>query len=442
MKRKKRSSQATRVVALSFGGIILVGTLLLMLPAASASGESCGLMTALFTATSATCVTGLTLVDTVTAFSPLGQVVILLMIQLGGLGFMTVLFLLVSLTRHRLSLSQRLVMVSAFNLNDMSGVLQLVRGSLRFTACVEGVGAVVLILCFLPRYGMAAIWKGIFISISAFCNAGFDLFGSSLISYNDHPLVLLTVSALVICGGLGFIVWEELLHKRAYKALSLYSKIVLWMTAGLLLVGTAVFLCVEFTNPATLGEMPVWQKVLNAFFQSVTLRTAGFSAIDQGGLKDVTVVVSILLMLVGGSSGSTAGGLKTGTLAVLLLSLRAGLRGSGAVTLRGWTIPQRKVLSAMTLTLVMGALFLAASMAIALIDGVPYLSAAYEAGSALGTVGLTTGITGGLSHITHGLLIAMMYLGRVGVLSFSLAFLTQGKVKSRIGYPESDVMIG
>lgn len=442
MKRKKRPSHSTRMVALSFGGIILVGTLLLMLPAASSDGVSCGLMTALFTATSATCVTGLTLVDTAAAFSPFGQVLILVMIQLGGLGFMTVLFLLASLTRRQLSLRQRLVMVSAFNLNDMRDVLELVRGALRLTFCAEITGAAILSLCFFPRYGWSAVWKGIFISVSAFCNAGFDLFGDSLISYNNNPLVLLTVAALVICGGLGFFVWEELLDKRAYKPLSLYSKIVLWMTAALLAAGMIMFLCMEFLNPATLADMPFWQRVLNAFFQSATLRTAGFSAIDQGKLTDVSLAVSILFMLVGGSSGSTAGGMKTATLGVLLLSLRAGLRGSSSVTLRGWTIPQRKVLSAMTLTLVVGALFLAASIAIALIDGVPYLSAAYEAASALGTVGLTTGITAGLSDVTHGLLIALMYLGRVGVLSFSLAFLSQSRVKSKISYPESDVMIG
>jgi len=445
-KQKRHASQATRVIALSFGGIILAGTLLLMLPAASADGEGRGLLTALFTATSATCVTGLVLVDTLTGWTLFGQAVILAMIQLGGLGFMTMIFCLGALVRRRSSLSQRLMMVSAFNLNDMDDVGRVVWRSLQFTFAIEGAGALILTLCFLPRYGWMAVWKGIFTSVSAFCNAGFDLLGpqgaGSLSTYQGNPAVLLTVMALIVCGGLGFFVWEEIRTKRSYRALSLYSRMVICLTGALIGLGAVFFFCAEFRNNATLGGMPVWQRALNALFQSVTLRTAGFTTFNQGGLTDVSMAASILFMLVGGSSGSTAGGLKTVTLGVLLLSLRAGLRGREDVTFKGRTIPGRKVLSALTLALVVGFLFLAASMTIAIADGAPFLQAAYEAASAIGTVGLTTGITAGLSPFSHVLLIVLMYLGRVGVLSFSVAFLNQRGGAGRISYPETNVMIG
>lgn len=446
VKRKKRAGQATRVIALSFGAVILVGTILLMLPWASASGESCGLITALFTATSATCVTGLILVDTLTAWTLFGQIVILLMIQLGGLGFMTIIFCVVMLLRQKPSISQRLMMVSAFNLNNISDVVRVVKHALRLTFLLEGVGAVLLSLCFAPRFGWGGIWKGIFISVSAFCNAGFDLLGpeglGSLSSYSRHPVVLLTVMVLVVCGGLGFFVWEEILGKRSFRALSLYSRMVIWITGALLLFAAAFIFCAEYSNPQTLGPMPLWQKVLNALFQSVTLRTAGFVSFSQGGMREISLVISILVMLVGGSSGSTAGGLKTVTVGVLFLTLRAGIRGEEKVVVRGRTIPQSKVFAALTLILVVALLFLCASVVITVLDGVPFLHAAYEAASAIATVGITAGITGGLTTASHLLLIVMMYLGRVGVISFSVAFLTRGSITEKISYPEINVMIG
>lgn len=444
--RRRRVVNATRVIAASFAGVILTGALLLMLPIASVSGESCGWMTALFTATSATCVTGLILVDTLTQFTLFGQIVILVLIQLGGLGFMSVIFLLASLVRKRMSLSQRLMMVSAFNLNDMRDVARLVGNAFRLTFVVEAVGAVILTGCFFPRYGIGAIWKGIFISVSAFCNAGFDLLGpdqvGSLSTYADNPVVLMTVAALIVCGGLGFFVWAEILQKKSFRHLTLYSKMVLVITAALIVGGMLFFLAVEHDNPQTLGGMPWWQQGFNALFQSITLRTAGFLTVDQGALQQVSQMVCILFMLVGGSAGSTAGGIKTVTLGVLVLAMRAGLHGRSDVTIRGRTIPLSKVLSAVTLVLVVSMMFLFSSIAISLVDEVPYLEAAYETASALGTVGLTTGITPTLSTFSHLLLVAMMYLGRVGVLSFSVAFLSQGGRKSRISYPESDVMIG
>ena len=448
MDKKKRSFNSTRLVVLSFGVIILTGTLLLMLPIASRSGQCCGLMTALFTATSATCVTGLILVDTLTSWTLFGQVVILLMIQLGGLGFMTVITLFSLALHRRITLSERLVMVSTLNLNDLDGVVRLVKDALFSTFVIEGSGAVILSACFIPRFGFwKGLWRGIFTSVSAMCNAGFDLMGpkggGSLSTYNDNPVVLLTVAALIAVGGLGFFVWEDIQNNfRNPRKLSLYSKMVLVMTAALIVIGTVFILGAEYYNPDTLGKMPFWQKLLNSVFQSVTLRTAGFNAIPQGALVDSSKVVSTLFMLIGGSSGSTAGGVKTVTVAVLLLMLRAGVRGDDDVTVHGRSFPVSRTINALTLVLMVGMVFLVSSIAVTLMEPCGYLDAAFEVASAMGTVGLTTGITPGLGVVSHSLLIVLMFLGRVGILSFSFIFLTSSAQKSKVQYPTFNILIG
>ncbi len=446
---KKKSMNATRIVAGGFAAIILLGTLLLMLPFASKSGESAGFLNSLFTATSATCVTGLIPVDTGMSWTFFGQLVIIALIQLGGLGFMTVITMVSFLLRRRIGLSERLIMVSTLNLNDMDGVVRVVRHALIGTFTLEGAAAVLLSFRFVPQFGLlGGIWRGIFHAISAFCNAGFDLVGgkfgafTSLEGYNDDPYVLCIIMALIVIGGLGFFVWEDIVRARSWKGLSLYSKMVLSITAALLLGGAFFFFCAEYSNPETFGNMPVWQKALNAMFQSVTLRTAGFASFNQGGLKDSSIALSCVLMLIGGSSGSTAGGLKTVTAAVLLLGLRSNLAGREQVTIRGRAISYRKVMDAMTLALILLVLFLTGSIVISLADSVPYLHAAFETASALGTVGVTVGITPGLSPLSHVMLICMMYLGRIGVFSFSIAFLTRSRYPAKIKYPDLNVMIG
>ena len=446
---KKKSMNATRIVAGGFAAIILLGTLLLMLPFASKSGESAGFLNSLFTATSATCVTGLIPVDTGMSWTFFGQLVIIALIQLGGLGFMTVITMVSFLLRRRIGLSERLIMVSTLNLNDMDGVVRVVRHALIGTFTLEGAAAVLLSFRFVPQFGLlGGIWRGIFHAISAFCNAGFDLVGgkfgafTSLEGDNDAPYVLCIIMALIVIGGLGFFVWEDIVRARSWKGLSLYSKMVLSITAALLLGGALFFFCAEYSNPETFGNMPVWQKALNAMFQSVTLRTAGFASFNQGGLKDSSIALSCVLMLIGGSSGSTAGGLKTVTAAVLLLGLRSNLAGREQVTIRGRAISYRKVMDAMTLALILLVLFLTGSIVISLADSVPYLHAAFETASALGTVGVTVGITPGLSPLSHVMLICMMYLGRIGVFSFSIAFLTRSRYPAKIKYPDLNVMIG
>ena len=446
---RRRGLNATRVVAISFALIILAGALLLTLPVASRDGESAGFFTGLFTATSATCVTGLILADTWIQWSFFGQVVVLAMIQLGGLGFMTVLTLVSFALHRRIGLSERLVMVSTFNLNDLDGVVRVVRHALMGTFLLEGIGAVVLAWRMIPEFGvLGGVWRGIFHSVSAFCNAGFDLLGgrfgafSSVAGYNDDPVVLRTIAALIAIGGLGFFVWEDILRTRSFHRLSPYSKLVLAMTAALIFFGAVFFFVEEYANPAVFGEMPLGQKIYNSIFQSVTLRTAGFDAIGQGNLSDSSKAFSSIWMLIGGSSGSTAGGLKTVTAAVLLLTLRARLTGREQVTFRGRAVPYAQVLNAMTLVLVMGLIFLVSSMVISTLEGLPYVDCAFEVASAMGTVGLTTGITPTLSMFSQSLLILLMYTGRIGLLSFSIALAVRHGRPAKLRYPEMNVMIG
>ncbi len=446
---RRKSFNSTRFVVISFAVIILTGALLLMLPISSNSGTWTDFLTCLFTATSSTCVTGLIMVDTAVHWSLFGQIVIIVMIQLGGLGFMTIFTLISLALRRRIGLSERLAMASTFNLNDMDGVVRVVRHAIIGTFTMEGIGALLLASRFIPDLGLAkGLWAGVFHGISAFCNAGFDVLGdkygafTSIISYNDDPVVLLVTGALIVIGGLGFFVWEDIWVHRSWKKFSLYTKMVLTMTAMLLVLGGLFFFIVEHDNPATLGDMPFWQKGLNSLFQSITLRTAGFDSIGQGGLQDSSKALSVILMLVGGSSGSTAGGVKTGTVAVLLLAFRASLAGREQVTIRGRSISYRRVMDAMTLVLMVVFLFLASSMVISTIEPFSYLDTAYEVASAMGTVGVTTGITPSLTAFSQSILIALMYLGRVGIMSFSVAFLVNRQKNAKIKYPTVDIMIG
>lgn len=446
---RSRRLNSTRLVALSFGVIILIGALLLTLPVSARSGESQGLFKALFTATSATCVTGLVVTDTALTWSPFGQAVILLMIQIGGLGFMTIISVVSFMAHRRISLSERLLMVSTLNLSDLDGVVRVVRRALMGTLVFELAGTALLSVRMIPRFGFfKGLWHALFHSVSAFCNAGFDLQGmdtgafSSLSGFAGDPVVLLTTAALVIIGGLGFFVWEDIARQRAWKKLTLYSRLVLTLTAFLLLGGALFFFLEEGNSPDTLGGMKLWERWLNAFFQSVTLRTAGFNVIDQGAMQDNSMVLSCILMLIGGSSGSTAGGMKTVTVWALVMVLFTSLRGRERITFRGRTLPARRAMDAVTLFLLVLALWTCGSMVISVADSVPFLHAAYETASALGTVGLTTGITPTLSRASHILLILLMYTGRVGGLSLSLAFLAGRKVADKIKYPEFHVMIG
>ena len=446
--KRSRALSPTRIIALTFAGIILLGSLLLMLPGASRNGVSCGFRPALFTATSATCVTGLVLYDTWTQWSGFGQVVIICLIEIGGLGFMSAASLVVFLLRKKVGLKQRLVMAQALSLTDMEDVVKLQKIVLLGSLTVQGLGAAVLFARFLPAFGwQTALRWGVFHSISAFCNAGFDILGCitpgvSLMEFNTDPVVLLTLAALVVVGGLGFFVWQELVSVRKFRKFSVYTKLVLITTASLLLLGMACFCALEWTNPETLGSMSVGNKLLNGFFQSVTVRTAGFASIDQAKLTDASKAVSMILMLIGGSSGSTAGGVKTVTMVVLVLFIAARARGRSTVSVFKRTIPNNQVLDAMTIVSVMVGLTLFGALFICVTSPVSFLDAAFEAVSALATVGITAGVTPVLSAAAQYLIILFMYFGRVGVLTISLGFLMGSRAQERFQYAQTNLLIG
>ena len=447
-RKQTKATNPTKTIALVFAGIILLGALLLTLPVSSRNGISCGFRPALFTATSATCVTGLVLFDTWTQWSGFGQTVIISLIEIGGLGFMSAASIVVFLFRKRVGLKQRMVMAQALSVTDMEGVVRLQKLVILGSLSVQGIGALILMLRFWSEYGFATALKwGVFHAISAFCNAGFDIFGcitpgASLMEFNSDPVVILTLGALVIVSGLGFLVWQEMMTQRSWKKFSVYTKLVLITTLSLLLVGWICICLLEWNNPATLGSMNVGDKLMNGWFQSVTVRTAGFAAVDQGALTDAAKAVSMMLMLVGGSSGSTAGGVKTVTMVVLVLFLATRARGRSTVSVFKRTIPDSQVLDAMTIVsivvglAVFGAVFISATSPISFVD------AAYEAVSAIATVGLTAGATGSLSVPAQFLIILYMYFGRVGVLTISLGFLMGDRAEERFRYANTSLLIG
>lgn len=448
VKKRPKNMSATKVIVIAFAVIILTGACLLSLPAASRSGISCGFRPALFTATSATCVTGLSLFDTWTQWSGLGQTIILCLIEIGGLGFMSAATLVVFLLRRKIGLKQRLVMAQALSVSDMDGIVRLQKTVLVGSLTVEAAGALVLMLRFWPEYGfLTALKWGVFHSVSAFCNAGFDIFGcmapgSSLMKFQSDPVVLLTLGGLVIVGGLGFLVWQEIAEKRKFKAFSVYTKLVLQTTAGLLLAGWLLICLLEWNNPGTLGGMPVADKLLNGLFQSMTLRTAGFASIDQACLTDGGKAVSMVLMMIGGSSGSTAGGLKTVSFVVLLLFAASRARGKNVVCVHRRTIPQSQVLDAMTIAFLMLGLAVFGGIFITATSPAGFTDALYESVSALATVGLTAGTTAILSIPAQYLIILYMYFGRVGILTISLGFLAGNRAEERFQYAETNLLIG
>ena len=451
--RRKRNLRGKRMnpmrlIALTFAGMILLGACLLSLPAASRDGVSCGFRPALFTATSSTCVTGLVLYDTWTQWSSFGQAVIICLIEIGGLGFMSAASLVIFLFRRKVGLKQRMVMAQALSVDDMQSVVKLQKWVLLGSLSIQAVGALVLFLRFLPEYGpsQAAVW-GAFHAISAFCNAGFDIFGSiepgqSIAVFNNDPVVCITLMMLIILGSLGFFVWEEIARVHRFKKFSVYTKLVLITTAVLLVGGALLILTLEWSNPATLGQMPVWQKVLNSFFQSTTLRTAGFASFDQAGLTEGGKAVSMLLMLIGGSSGSTAGGMKTVTFLVIMLFVATRLRGRSQVTVFKRSILPEKVMDAMMIAFVMIGLSLFGAVVICTTSPISFTDGLYESVSAIATVGVTAGATTSLSIPAQLLMILFMYFGRVGILTISLGFLMSDRAEERFRYAHTNLLIG
>ena len=447
-RKARRSVSISRIMALTFLGIIALGTLLLSLPAASKSGKSAGVLTALFTATSATCVTGLVMGDTWTLWTDLGQAVILVMIQIGGLGFMSAASIAFFTLKKKIGLRSQMVMAEAIGASSMVDIPDHQRRLMLRAFAVEGIGAVLLTIRFafdVPF--LTALKLGVFHSVSAFCNAGFDILGfrnpgASLMDYHTDPAVCLILTALVVLGGLGFLVWDEVLRERNPHKWSVYTKLVLNTTAVLLLLGMILTCVLEWDNPLTLGPLSWPRKLIAALFQSMTLRTAGFAGVDQGMLTPAAKGVSIFLMLIGGSSGSTAGGLKTVTFVVLMMFLWNRLRGKYTVSVFHRTIADSHVLNAITIFMVMVGLGFFGGTFICATSPVPFSDGLFEAVSALATVGLTTGITPTLRPAAKIMIIIFMYFGRVGVLTISFGFLKRKPAGEKYKYANTDLLIG
>lgn len=446
-KRIYRHLSQTQFIAYGFLGIILVGALLLMLPIANRSGENMGFINCLFTAASATCVTGLAVADTYQQWTLFGQLVILAMIQIGGLGFITIGVFLSIILRRKIGLKERGLMQEGVNALQIGGVVRLAKKIVQGTVLFEGLGALLLAFRFVPEFGLLrGIYFSLFHAVSAFCNAGFDLLGiraayTSLTPYYNDWLVNLTIMSLIIIGGIGFLVWDDVSRKKlAVRKYLLHTKLVLLTTAALLIGGTILFMLMERHN--LMSGMSLPNQLLTAMFSSVTARTAGFNTIDTGALSGGSKLLTAVLMFIGGGPGSTAGGIKVTTLAVLLLSVRASIKQSFGVNIFNRRLEDGTVRMASLFLTINLTLMLAAALVILTVQPkLPAIDVIFESCSAMGTVGMTTGITRDLLPVSKLSLIVLMYCGRVGSLSSALAF-TQSKKKPQVMQPAERITVG
>lgn len=423
----KQKLSSSQIILFGFAGVILVGTLLLLLPFATNSGQSASFWDALFTSTSAVCVTGLIVQDTATYWSGFGQTVILLLIQIGGMGVITVAAAITMVSGKKISLMQRSTMQDAISAPQVGGIVRFTGFILKGIVLFELLGAVVLMMVFIPEYGIKGIWLAVFHSISAFCNAGFDLMGtyspySSLTFYADHPVVNITIMLLIIIGGIGFLTWQDIrqngLHMNRYR---MQSKVILATTGMLLFIPAVYFFFLEFSAE------PMGRRLLLSLFQAVTPRTAGFNTADLTTLSETGQAFTIGLMLIGGSPGSTAGGMKTTTAAVLISCAIAVFRKRENGRFFGRRIADDTVKNAVTVFIMYISLFLLGGMIISRVENLPVLTCLFETASAIGTVGLTLGITPQLHLVSRLILISLMFLGRVGGLTLIFATLSATK---------------
>ena len=439
---KKKHMTSFQLIIMGFAGVILLGTVLLMLPFSSAEKVITPFHEAFFTATSAVCVTGLVVKDTGSYWSLAGQTIILALIQTGGLGVVTVAASVSLLSGKKISLMQRSTMQDAISAPKVGGIVRLTRFILRGTFLIEAAGTVLLLPVFMGDYGKKGIWMSVFHSISAFCNAGFDILGTdssmfpSLTGYSGNILINLVIMLLIITGGIGFLTWDDIYtNKLNFKRYRMQSKIILMTTACLILFPTVFFYICDLTN------LPMEKRLLAAAFQSVTTRTAGFNTINISEMSEASKAVMILLMLIGGSPGSTAGGMKTTTFSVLILNAIATFRSQENAGAFGRRLEYHVIKNAATIAMLYFALFFGGGIAISVYEGLPLLNCLYEAASAVGTVGLTLGITPELHVFSQVVLIILMYLGRVGGLTLIYAVFS-GRNKGNAKLPLEKITVG
>lgn len=443
---RKLHLNTAEILVLGFALVILLGAILLNMPFASKSGESVGFVNALFTAASAVAVTGLVVKDTLTHWTTFGHVIILALIQIGGLGIITMGTLFALILGRRINFRQRVVMQEAMNKITVNGVVKLAKYILIMTFMVEGIGAIILATRLIPYADSVGqgIWLSVFHSISAFCNAGFDLIGNfqSLTPFVEDPIVTLTVSALIIIGGLGFVVIFELLDKKSLKKLSVHSKIVLNMTFFLLLSGYIIVLALEWNNPATMGDLSIGGKFLSGFFHSVTPRTAGFNTLPMEQLNMGTIVMTMLFMFIGAGSAGTAGGVKVTTIGVIILTIVSTLRGRKETEGFKRVLPRDLVNKSLTIIGIAITWVILVTFVLSITEDADFMSIFFEVISAFGTVGLSLGITGSLSTIGKIVITITMFLGRIGPLTIFMALAQRLQVPSSIQYPDEEIMIG
>ncbi len=440
--KQKRMLTSFQIIIIGFAGVIAMGTAVLMLPVSSAKGVVTSFETAFFTATSAVCVTGLVIKDTATYWSGFGQAVILGLIQIGGLGVISVILFLGMISGRRISLMQRQTMQNALSAPTLAGVVKLTRFIFILSFVVEFIGAILLIPVFLPVYGGKGIWLSIFHSISAFCNAGFDLMGdktgnfSSLTSFSSNAYLTFIIAILIITGGIGFVTWSDVATKKcAVKEYRMQTKVVFTTTLILILVPAIFFFIFDFNG------MPLKERVCLSIFQSVTPRTAGFNTADQAALSDAGKAVTMMLMLIGGSPGSTAGGVKTTTIAVLIANTIAVFKKKQSAVFFGRRVEEDAVRNASTILLMYAVMAIFSAIAISLLENLPMQTCMFETFSAIGTVGLSLGITPELGCISHYILTLLMFWGRVGGLTLIYAAFSNQDI-SGSKYPQENIMIG
>ena len=452
MTNKKLSLSTTHIIMLSFLAVILAGSLLLALPVSSASGEAVPYLDALFTATTATCVTGLVTLPTVTTWSVFGQAVILILIQVGGLGVITMMSALMILLHKRMGIGDRLLIQDAFNLNSLSGIVRFVKRVLLGTFLVEGIGALLYMIVFVPEFGLRGIWIGVFTSVSAFCNAGIDIIAEdSLCRYATNPIINIVTSLLIILGGIGYIVWWDVMglgkgtagkKYRRFRNLSLHSKIAISTTLLLIFGGGLLLFLFEYDNPLTIGSMSLFDKIQVSLFQSVTTRTAGFATVPQQNLTNASSILCLLLMFIGGSPVGTAGGIKTVTVAVLVVSALATIQNKQDVSLFNRNISKQAVNKAVAVTMMSFAIMFTSTILLSAVSNADALDVLFETVSATATVGLTRDLTPYLNGAGKAVIIGTMYLGRVGPISLALALNSGKKQINIIKNPTEEISVG
>ncbi len=452
MKKRRFVLSTSQIIMFSFLAAILIGSLVLSLPVSSADGKAVPYIDALFTATTATCVTGLVTLPTVTSWSVFGQVIILILIQIGGLGIITVMSGIMIVLQRKIGLGNRLLIQDAFNLNSLSGLIRFVKKVFFGTAVIEGMGALAYMTVFVPKYGAKGIWVSVFNSVSAFCNAGIDIIAeNSLCDYAANPVINTVTCLLIILGGIGYIVWWDVLrvlkHTRqhgikCFKHLTLHSKIAIWTTLILIFSGAALFFVFEYNNPETLAKHSLFNKLQISLFQSVTTRTAGFATIPQENLTNSSAIISLLFMFIGGSPVGTAGGVKTVTIAVLLASALTTVRNRNEVVMFSRNISRQTIIKAIAVVSTSFTVMFVSTVLLSAVTNAPALDILYETVSATATVGLTRNLTATLNIWGKLIITATMYLGRIGPISLVIALNTKKSSPNIIKNPTEDISVG